>query len=171
MRVNLIAKKNGKLLAIDWPRIIITILVSCIILALVFHFIYLQNRLNVIKQEVSILNEQLNVYLPKQKEYLNLKNKLKELQKKPKINTTEYLWDQPLIELGYIIPHGAVLTGMEMNLNNISFNGKVRGSDKLLKIKERLKSSPVFKEVKITKIRKQQDIIFNIKAVIAEGGD
>ncbi len=170
MRVNLIAKKGSKLLTIDWTRLIITLLIVCISFGLGFNFFLMRNKVNILKQEVNLLDEQLNTYLPRQKEYLNFKNKLKKLQKKPEINTSKYLWDRSLIELGYIIPPGSVLTGMKMTAGNISFNGRTGESKKLLQIKNRMESSPFFKEVTITKINKQKDIIFNIKAGLSEGG-
>ncbi len=170
MRVNLIQKEKS-IFAINWMRVILTIVFSVVIMVMIFNYFVMKNNIASLKSEITMLEKEIAIYKPKKEEYYSLQKKINELKTKPKIEIPEYKWGQPIRQLGFIIPNRAMLDSVVINKNKITFSGKAYRAEDLREFKNKLVSSSLFRSVDLYKLIKEEEIVFEIEASVVEGVD
>jgi len=172
MRVNLLKERN-KAYTINWIEI--TIIITIILcLASIGIFILVQNnKITVKENEIASLENQIRILTVRVNEYNELKAKVEMLEEiKAKMDTLEYVWDDILLELGYVIPSQTMINRMALTDKTIAINGLAIDNQKVLDLLENMKLSPLYSDVKLVDIVHINDANYNITAeiVLEEGG-
>lgn len=171
MRVNLLTETKRDF-SINWLEICIITIVILIVVLLGWQYYSNQNKINLLKQEITNLDSQLNIAMAKKNEYLELQSKITELEKKKQeLAALTYYWDQAVKEMGYVIPDQAVLKFMQLNDNLLSASGLAVDTREVLKLVNNMKKSPVYDDIKLIKIEDQGEINFQLEARLVGEGD
>jgi len=171
MRVNLIGE-HKKVYLVNWYRIMITVLTIILIAVLGLNYIFLIHRLGIIQNEVSNLNSQLRVLLPKKEEYLQLKEKIQVLEAlRKEIQAARYYWDKVILDYGYVVPEMAKLQFLQIENKTVSLNGIAASNTEIIELIQRMQSSPFFNVVEIIQIIEKGEVNFKIKALVTGGSE
>jgi len=165
MRVNLIEEKKTKV-SFDVLRvgIVLSILIMFGVISLVHINLVLAK--NFYTEEINRLDSQLNVYLPKEREYKTVKAKIEEIKALPIV--PEYKWDGPIEALGYITPLGGVIKNFSLQNRELNIEGTTTVAEELREFSIAVADSPFFKNVKLNTLKKENEVEFLITAQLAE---
>ena len=165
MRVNLI-RKEKRPLQFDYMRV--TLLLGILIPILVIGYMQysLISEKNLIQDEISRIDTDLDFYLPKEEEYKEYKSIVDQLRAAPTV--PEYNWDGPIEALGYITPLRGTIDNFTLNSNSLSVRGRTIIGEELREFRQNLIDSPYFTNVDLTTIEKQEVVSFTITADLAE---
>lgn len=167
MRVNL-NKKDKNEIPFNYFRVIMIIIMLVVIAGIsILQFTLIMEK-KVLKQEIKSLDNQLDVYLAKEKEYRVLKDKVNMLKNLPQI--PDYNWDGPIEALGYITPPGGVIKNFSLINNNLNIEGIATMAEELREFSLSIERSPYFKNVNLTTLEKENEVEFLITAELAEKG-
>lgn len=165
MRVNLIEEKKTKV-SFDVLRvgIVLSILIMFGVISLVHINLVLEK--NFYTEEINRLDSQLNVYLPKEREYKTVKAKIEEIKALPVV--PEYKWDGPIEALGYITPLGGVIKNFSLQNRELNIEGTTTVAEELREFSIAVADSPFFKNVKLNTLKKENEVEFLITAQLVE---
>jgi len=165
MRVNLIEEKKTKV-SFDVLRvgIVLSILIMFGVISLVHINLVLEK--NFYTEEINRLDSQLNVYLPKEREYKTVKAKIEEIKALPIV--PEYKWDGPIEALGYITPLGGVIKNFSLQNRELNIEGTTTVAEELREFSISVADSPFFKNVNLNTLKKENEVEFLITAQLAE---
>lgn len=171
MRVNLLAEKKRRY-SLNWTGILFATLVIFLLVLLGLNYYLSISKLAAVERELRSQDRQLAMVLPKKEEYLELQKKINNLEKnKEKNELDRYRWAEVVKEQGYIIPEKVTLNFLQINNNIINLSGIAASNQEVLQFIRNMKTSPFFTEVKLRQLKQQQEISFNIEAVISRRGD
>jgi len=170
MRVNLIQKEKS-VFAINWVRVIVTIVFAASIMTIVFNYFMMKKNINLLNDDIDMLEKKLAIYQSKKDEYYSIQKKLKELKNKPKLVIPEYTWGKSVKQLGFVMTSRAMFDNIVINNNKITFIGKAYMAEDLRELKNNIVASSLFQSVDLYKLIKEEEIVFAIDAVLAEGVD
>ncbi len=171
MKVNLI-KESSQTYSINWIEVLIVLTLVLFMLGIGFHYYVLYSQNMVLETDVRNLGNQLNNLRIRVVQYNKLKNKVNELERiKEKMDTLRYVWDDAIIEQGYVIPENVMLSNLTIEKFNLSLTGRANDNQKVLELIKNMKLSPQYKDVKIISLNQANDANFSLQAVIVETGD
>ncbi len=168
MKVNLISSRK-KGVSVNWVRIIVTVAAVIIVSIMGINFYLLQVKQWTLNQNIDQLQKQYEMTKPAQEEYLSLQKKIKELKQEQFPEIKEFRWDTPLIQISYVIPAGAVLNSLQIQGDQLILMGTTEQAEELSKFIKNIQNSPVFYDVILERITKEEKISFTLKAKINEG--
>jgi type IV pilus assembly protein PilN len=164
MRINLI-KEEKKQITFDYfgVGILLVILIPIMIIGIT-HYSLISER-NYVQGEIDNIENQLEIYLPREaefKEFEELVNTLKETPTVP-----DYNWDGPIEALGYITPLRGVIDNFSLREKTLNIRGRIRIGEELQDFRQALIDSPYFRNVSLDTLEKQEVVSFIITADIA----
>ncbi|MFP4017188.1 MAG: PilN domain-containing protein [Halanaerobiales bacterium] len=171
MKVNLLKERN-QVYQINWKEIAIVITVSLFIISLGIYYFILFQESSYLQNEVNSLDSQVMSLNIKVAEYNQLKNKVEELEDiEEEMLALKYYWDLALIEKGYIIPANTMINNMEIEDKSISLNGRALTNQAVLTLIDNMELSPIFDEVDLINLSRNDDSQFNIEAILVGEGE
>lgn len=170
MKVNLIAKKQSVVL-VNWVRLSLTLAVIFVLFGLGANFYLMQMEINSLHNDITYLENQLDIYLPKQQQYYDLQADIKELEEILSDEIPAYTWAEPFRELGYIIPEKAMLQEVQIRDRQIIFTGMANRAEYLQQFQNKILTSSQFRIVNLEKLLKEGEVHFRIVAELDKGGD
>ncbi|MEJ6950065.1 PilN domain-containing protein [Natronospora cellulosivora (SeqCode)] len=171
MRVNLVKERN-KAYQINWKEVAIVIGVSIVLIALGIYYFMLVQDSRYLQQDINNLDNQINNVLVRVAEYNRLDRKVEELENiKEQMEAYKYVWDLALIEKGYVIPNNTMLLNLQIEDRNISINGRAASNQLILTLIDNMETSPVYDDVTLINLTRNDDTQFNIEAVITGEAD
>lgn len=171
MRVNLISKEK-KGYYFNWYNYLFPLFIILVFLIFAFNFYFTVNKLDELQKEISLIDNKLKVFLPKQREYLELKEKLENIKLLDRRESTNNKnWSIVIEELGFVTPESVMLTNLQINDFNINIKGKAKENIYLIQFVKNLKESPYFINVKLDNMVRYDDINFTVKARLTGSED
>jgi type IV pilus assembly protein PilN len=169
MRINLIKEKKRQI-TFDYfgVGILLAILIPIMMIGIIQYSLVAEK--NYVQAEIEQIENQLDIYLPREaefKEYENLVNDLKETPTVP-----EYNWDGPIEALGYITPLRGVIDNFSLREKTLNIRGRTRVGEELQEFRQALIDSPYFINVRLDTLEKQEVVSFVITAdLVGEEGE
>lgn len=171
MKVNLLKERN-QIYQINWKEISIVIIVSLLIISLGVYYFLLYQESSYLNNEVDRLDSEIIALNRRVAEYNQLEDRVEELEGiEEEMLALKYYWDLALIEKGYIIPANTMLNQMEIQDREISLNGRALTNQAVLTLIENLELSPIFDEINLVNLSRNDDSYFNIEAVLVGEGE
>lgn len=168
MRVNLARKETG-VFSLNWIRVGSTILVIVLIAGLAFNYYFLTTKKDSLTSELDSLNQQLRVLEPKKEEYLNLRTQVTQLEKEVERVEGKYVWPHITQESGFVIPENVELNSFSISGKNLRISGKANNTELLIDYIDNMNQSPLFDQVTLQNYVNQENIKFNIDAIVSRG--
>lgn len=169
MRVNLIAKKKQNL-TINWIEVLIILIIFLLIFILGLNYYLNYIKLTILRDVVDNLDNQLAIYLPKQEEYLQLQKEVENLETDFQAGQQVYAWVEALNELGYVVPETVTLKYVIINKGSLSLAGIAKDSKDIIEMVDNFKISPYFNTIKLKQVNQQQEILFQLEALLSKKG-
>lgn len=165
MRVNLIEEKKIK---VSFDVLRVAIVLSILIMFGVISLVHINLGLekNYYKEEINSIDNQLSVYLPKEREYKTVKAEIEEIKALPVV--PKYKWDGPIEALGYITPLGGVIESFSLQNRELNIEGTTTIAEELREFSVAVAKSPFFKNVKLNTLEKENEVEFLITAQLVE---
>lgn len=171
MKVNLLKETNNNY-SINWLEIIAVICVVLFFGVIGFNYYNLYSETSFLRAEIENLDSQLNNINLKLVEYRKLENKVEELEVlKENLDERRYVWNDAVIEQGYVIPHNTMLYSLEIEENRLFITGRGANNQQILELISNMKNSPIFHEVKLINLNQNYDTEFTIQAIVIGGDD
>ena len=171
MRVNLLGEKKQKInTSVSWLRIGVVVLVFVVIGAALANMWFMRNRVNRLRDESSILDDQLAIYRPREQEYHELTAQIEELQDMEIEGITQHPWGESLLELGYLVPDRVLFTDININNDRMRIMGEADTDQDLISLLSGLEDIEIFYDVDLEEIDQQEDIYFSIGLQMETGG-
>ncbi len=165
MRVNLI-KKEEKALQFNILRIAIILGVITPILLVAFLQYSLISERNILQNEITRIEQDLEIFLPKEEEYKEYKNLVDQLKATPTV--PDYNWDGPIEALGYLTPLRGTIDSFSLSSKSLDIRGKTIIGEELREFRQNLIDSQYFINVNLQTMEKQEVVSFVITADIAD---
>lgn len=163
MRINLIEEEKKKT-TFDFLKVgLLLILLVTIMIIGIIHY-SLNSEINYLQTEIINLDNQLKIYLPKQKQFKDFEQTVNRLKNTPTV--PGYNLDGPIEALGYITPLKAVINNFSVDQNSLNIRGRTSMGEELADFRKALINSPYFKNVRVEKMEKQKILTFIINAEI-----
>ena len=171
MRVNLL-KDEVRAFSIQWREVIDVLLLIIFIVGLASHYYLLYSDRALLENNLQSLNNQISNYKVKVAEYNRLKDDVAELESiKQKINQLKYNWNLVVEEQGYVVPDKLMFKNVEIVAKKLSINGRAINNEKVLKLINNMKLSPIYQEVILINVAQNYDVEFKVEAVISGEDD
>lgn len=171
MRVNLL-KDEVRAFSIQWREVIDVLLLIIFIVGLASHYYLLYSDRALLENNLQSLNNQISNYKVKVAEYNRLKDDVAELESiKQKINQLKYNWNLAVEEQGYVVPDKLMFKNVEIVAKKLSINGRAINNEKVLKLINNMKLSPIYQEVTLINVAQNYDVEFKVEAVISGEDD
>ncbi len=171
MRVNLLGEQQS-IYSIDWPKIIIIVILIIALLVFASHYLLLKNRYDLSKIEAEQYQQQLQILAEKKQQYQLLSKRVNTLEEyKTAVAQADYYWDDVVLELGYLTPERVRLINVEVDDRLMILQGIGEDNQRILALMSNLIASRYFTEAKIIKLVQQEELSFVIEAVIKEQWD
>ncbi|SDB98836.1 PilN domain-containing protein [Halanaerobium congolense] len=163
MRINLI-KEEKKKISFDYfgVALLLAVLIPVMLIGII-HFSLISER-NYVQTEISNLESQLEVYLPKEREFKEFEEIVNKLNRTPTV--PGYNWDGPIEALGYITPLRGVIDNFSVRQRSLNIRGRTRVGEELAEFRQSLIDSPYFTNIKLDTMEKQKIVTFIITAEI-----
>jgi Tfp pilus assembly protein PilN len=169
MKVNFLSKPwNSK---VRWMESIALILFIFIIIIFSINYILYNNMIHSLKEEINNIEIKLNTIIPEQNKYLILQKKIKVLEKEIEDYKQQLKIAELINDLGYIVPEGSVLSSLELDRCKIIISGIADNNSCLLQLIDNMKNSPYYVDVELQKMTQDEEINFQIQAMVSERGD
>jgi type IV pilus assembly protein PilN len=165
MRVNLI-RKEKKTLQFDIFRIAVTLGIIIPILVVAFLQYSLITERNMLQNEITRIEQDLDFYLPKEEEYKEFKSIVDQLKATPTV--PEYNWDGPIEALGYLTPLRGTIDSFSLSSKSLDIRGRTMIGEELREFRQNLINSPYFVNVNLDTMEKQEVVSFVITADLAD---
>lgn len=164
MRINLI-KEEKKKISFDYfgAGILLTILIPIIVIGITQYSLISEKR-NV-QAEIKQIENQLDVYLPLEREFKEYEKIVTALKETPTV--PDYRWDGPIEALGYITPLRGVIDNFSLREKTLNIRGRTRVGEELQEFRQALIDSSYFINVKLDTLEKQEVVSFIITADLA----
>ncbi|MFP4199236.1 MAG: PilN domain-containing protein [Halanaerobium sp.] len=165
MRINLI-KKEKKSIKFDFFGVFLLLAVLIpVMMSGIIHYSLITER-NFIQSEVDHLDDQLEVYLPREEEFKEYEEIVETLKETPSV--PGYNWDGPIEVLGYITPLRGVIDNFSLKQESLNIRGRTRVGEELQEFRQDLIDSPYFSDVRLDTLEKQEEVNFIITADLTD---
>ncbi len=171
MKVNLLNRNKNNISSFNWP-LVIGICVLFIVLFLIFtHYWVIRNNRDILERENEYLEAELNNQRFLEREYFSLQNEIQELEEqRPEEMIINNIWGEVLLQIGYMIPQKVVLDRIDIEEDIIILKGNTENSDQVVNLINNLEKSNYFRDVKMEFYNSDQQIQFEINAILVKGG-
>jgi len=165
MRVNLLVEEKQGVI-FDYLRVLITlaVLLTFIIIG------YLQFSLiidrDVLQSEIRNIENQLEIYLPREEEYKRYEALVEEIKSTPGI--PDYVWDGPVEAMGFLTPLRGVIDNFSLQNRSLNIRGRTKVAEELRELTINLSESEYFTNVNLQTMEKQEEVRFTITAELVE---
>ncbi len=170
MRVNLARKETG-VFSINWIRIGVTILIVVLIAGLAINYYILRTQKSSLNKQISSLNQQLKVLNAKKEEYITLRGQVSQLEADIERIEGKYIWPYIAQETGYVIPESVNLNTFTMTEDKLTVSGNADNTELLIDYIDNMNQSPYFSQVTLQNYLNQENISFDLIAVVSKGGE
>lgn len=163
MRINLLGEEKKKA-TFEFLKVgLLLVFLITIMMIGITHYSLISER-DYLQTEITNLDNQLKIYLPKQKAFKDFEKTIDRLKNTPTV--PGYNLDGPIEALGYITPLKAVINNFSVNQDLLNIRGTTNLGEELADFREALIDSPYFKNVKIETMEKHKTLTFIINAEI-----
>ena len=163
MRINLI-KEEKKKISFDFfgVALLLAVLIPVMFIGII-HYSLTSER-DYVQSEISNIESQLEIYLPKEREFKEFEEIVQKLKETPTV--PGYNWDGPIEALGYITPLRGVIDNFSVSQGSLNIRGRTRVGEELAEFRQSLIESPYFTNVRLDTMEKQEIVTFIITAEI-----
>lgn len=169
MRINLI-KEEKKQITFDFFGVGLLLIVLIPIMMIgIIHYSLISEK-NYVQNEITNIENRLEVYLPREREYKEYEKVIAKLKEIPKV--PDYNWDGPIEVLGYITPLKGVIDNFSLKQGSLNIKGKTSVGEELQQFRQALINSSYFKNVRLDTLEKEEIVNFTITAdLFGKGGE
>jgi Tfp pilus assembly protein PilN len=170
MRVNL-AKRETGIFSLNWIRVGVTLLIIILLAGIAYNYYYLNQQQDILNQEIESLNQQLRVLNPKKEEFLNLRSQVSQMEQEVERIEGKYIWAYITQETGFVIPEDVELNSFSISGEQLQVSGNANNTELLINYINNMNESPYFENVTLQNYVNQEEIQFNIDAIVTREGD
>lgn len=170
MRVNL-AKRETGIFSLNWIRVGVTLLIIILVAGIAYNYYFLTTKKETLNQNIESLDQQLRVLNPKKEEFLNLRSQVSQMQQEVERIEGKYIWAYITQETGFVIPEDVELNSFSISGEQLQVSGNANNTELLINYINNMNESPYFENVTLQNYVNQEEIQFNIDAVVTREGD